>query len=89
MARSRLFSMDARRAARKIVGAMRWGDGEVVLGWQAKVARLGKELLPSFTSHALSMLDRHLPPEGAYVEIASGRDIANARRLRTFGPVAR
>jgi short-subunit dehydrogenase len=89
MARSRLFSMDARRAARRIVDAMRSGDGEVTLGWRAKLARLGKELFPTLTSHALSRLDRRLPPEGAYVENASGREIAGARRLRTFGPVAK
>ena len=89
LAGSRLFAMDARRAARRILAAMRSGDGEVVLGWQAKMARLTKELFPNLTGRLLAVLDRLLPSEGVYLEVASGKAIAEERRLREFGAVAK
>jgi NAD(P)-dependent dehydrogenase (short-subunit alcohol dehydrogenase family) len=89
LAGNRLFSMDARRAARKIVWAMRQGDGEVVLGWQAKAARLAKDLFPNLVGRTLAVVDRMLPPEGNYIDAASGKQIANTRRLREFGAPAK
>jgi short-subunit dehydrogenase len=89
LAGNRLFSMDARRAARKIVRAMREGDGEVVLGWQAKAARLAKDLFPNLVGRTLAVVDRLLPPEGNYIDAASGKQIANTRRLREFGAPAK
>jgi NAD(P)-dependent dehydrogenase (short-subunit alcohol dehydrogenase family) len=89
LARSHFFAMDARRAARRIVRAMASGDGEVVLGWQAKAARITKDLFPNLTTRMLALVDRVLPAEGSYVESASGRDVANARRLREFGEPAK
>jgi NAD(P)-dependent dehydrogenase (short-subunit alcohol dehydrogenase family) len=89
MAGSRFFAMDARRAARRIVAAMRSGDGEVVLGWQAKLARLSKDLFPNLVVRALAVVDRLLPPEGNYIDAASGKQIANNRRLREFGAPAK
>jgi NAD(P)-dependent dehydrogenase (short-subunit alcohol dehydrogenase family) len=89
MAGSRFFAMDARRAARRIVRAMRSGRGELVLGWQAKAARLAKDLFPNLVGRILAQVDRRLPPEGNYVDAASGRQIANARRLRAFGAPAK
>jgi NAD(P)-dependent dehydrogenase (short-subunit alcohol dehydrogenase family) len=85
LARSRFFAMDVRRAARRIVRAMRSGDGEVVLGWQAKLVRITKEMFPALTARVLELVDSRLPPDGDHVEIASGKAIANARRLRAFG----
>jgi short-subunit dehydrogenase len=85
MSRNRLLSMDVRRAAGKIVEVLKIGDGEVVLGWQAKVLRLTNDLFPDFASWALALADRRLPADGADVENASGKDIANARRVRAFG----
>jgi NAD(P)-dependent dehydrogenase (short-subunit alcohol dehydrogenase family) len=89
MAGSRFFAMDARRAARRIVAAMRSGDGELVLGWQAKAARLAKDLFPDLVGRVLALVDRVLPLQGSYADMASGREIANARRLRAFGAPAK
>jgi hypothetical protein len=89
MAGSRFFAMDARRAARRIVRAMRSGAGEVVLGWQAKVARLAGDLFPNLMGRILAQVDRLLPAEGNYIDAASGKQIANARRLRAFGAPVR
>jgi short-subunit dehydrogenase len=88
MARSRLTSMDVRRAARRIVAAVRRGDAELVLGWQARVMRVAKDLMPNLFASALTLFDRWLPRRGAGPEVP-GRDIANARRLREFGAPAR
>jgi NAD(P)-dependent dehydrogenase (short-subunit alcohol dehydrogenase family) len=87
-ARSPLLSMHVRRAARRILGAMRTGEGEMVLGWQAKLLRVTRELFPGLTSSVLSMVSRSLPAGTDPRSPASGREIANARRLRTFGPPA-
>jgi NAD(P)-dependent dehydrogenase (short-subunit alcohol dehydrogenase family) len=89
MAGSRFFAMDARRAARRIVRAMRSGQGELVLGWQAKAARLASDLFPNLMGRLLAQVDRLLPSEGNYVDAASGKQIANARRLRAFGAPVR
>jgi NAD(P)-dependent dehydrogenase (short-subunit alcohol dehydrogenase family) len=89
LADSRLFAMDARRAARRILEAMRSGDGEIVLGWQAKVARLGKELFPNLVTRLLAVVDRFLPPMSADLEVASGRAVAELRRLREVGATAK
>jgi NAD(P)-dependent dehydrogenase (short-subunit alcohol dehydrogenase family) len=83
-ARSRLTSMDARRAARRILEAVRLGEAEVVLGWQAKLLRIGKELLPGVANSMLAMASRALPDPAGWPG-ASGRDIVNVRRLRAFG----
>jgi NAD(P)-dependent dehydrogenase (short-subunit alcohol dehydrogenase family) len=83
-AQSRLFSLDARRAAHRILIAIRLGEAEVVLGWQAKLIRLTKDLAPGLTSSVLAMVGRALPA-AVSAPPASGRDIANARRLREFG----
>jgi NAD(P)-dependent dehydrogenase (short-subunit alcohol dehydrogenase family) len=85
LARSRFFAMDARWAARRIVEAMKWGEGEIVLGWQAKLVRITKEMFPQLASRVLELVDGRLPPDGTYVEVASGKEIANTRRLRAFG----
>jgi NAD(P)-dependent dehydrogenase (short-subunit alcohol dehydrogenase family) len=85
IAGSRLFSMDARRAARRIVAAMRSGKGELVLGWQAKAARLAKDLFPGLTARVLALAGRWLPSDGDYLAAASGKQISTARRIREFG----
>jgi len=68
---------------------MRSGDGELVLGWQAKAARLAKDLFPNLVGRVLAQVDRRLPPEGTYIDVASGKEIANARRVREFGVPAK
>jgi NAD(P)-dependent dehydrogenase (short-subunit alcohol dehydrogenase family) len=84
-ARSPLVSMDVRRAARRILEAVRLGESELVLGWQARLLRLGKELAPGLTGAVLALVNRALP-DPADRPPASGREVATSRRLRTFGP---
>jgi NAD(P)-dependent dehydrogenase (short-subunit alcohol dehydrogenase family) len=86
-ARSRLTSMDVRRAARRILEAVRLGEAEVVLGWQAKLLRVGKDLFPGLATSVLGLVSRALPDAAGWPG-ASGRDIANVRRLRAFGSPA-
>jgi NAD(P)-dependent dehydrogenase (short-subunit alcohol dehydrogenase family) len=85
-ARSPFLSMHVRYAARRIIQAMRAGEGELVLGWQAQLLRLSKELLPGLTARMLSVVSRALPPGTGHRPPASGKEIANTRRLTTFGP---
>jgi short-subunit dehydrogenase len=84
LARNPLVSMDVRTAARRILAAMRAGEGEVVLGWSAKVLRLGKELFPGVARQVLALVSRALPPQGTHAA-ALGKQIADQRRLRAFG----
>jgi NAD(P)-dependent dehydrogenase (short-subunit alcohol dehydrogenase family) len=56
-----LISMDARKAARRIVRATRRQDAYVTLGWQAKVLQLVHDLMPSFTTRVLGDVNRLLP----------------------------
>jgi NAD(P)-dependent dehydrogenase (short-subunit alcohol dehydrogenase family) len=89
-AHSRLLSMDARRAARRIVEAILLRDPEVVIGWQAKLLRLSNDLFPRLASRALALFDRQLPGHGSEGEpAASGKAIATSRRLRAFGSPAK
>lgn len=56
-----LISMDARRAARKIVNAIRAGDAELILTPQAKLASLAHGIAPGLTADVLGMVNRLLP----------------------------
>jgi short-subunit dehydrogenase len=56
-----LLAMDAARAARKIVQAIRRGDVELTLGMPAKFAALAHGLAPATTVRALGMVNRALP----------------------------
>ncbi|HVV16315.1 MAG TPA: SDR family oxidoreductase [Polyangia bacterium] len=55
------LAMSARRAARRIVGAVERGQAEIVVGIPAKMLRLAKDLLPNPTLAALAAADRALP----------------------------
>jgi NAD(P)-dependent dehydrogenase (short-subunit alcohol dehydrogenase family) len=66
VARLPVISMNAERAARRIVRAAKLRQPELVLGWPAKLLRVVKELLPGTTQRALGVVNRILPsPEGA------------------------
>jgi short-subunit dehydrogenase len=58
-----LFSMSARRAARKIVAAARRGRPRLVLTWQAKLAARVHALAPSLVNRLLAWTNRILPSE--------------------------
>jgi NAD(P)-dependent dehydrogenase (short-subunit alcohol dehydrogenase family) len=83
-ANARLTSMDARRAARRIVKAAKLRTPEVVLGWQAKLLRVAQGLFPNTLSRVLSAVNRFLPgPSGDEVSsVIPGRLLAEARKLR-------
>jgi short-subunit dehydrogenase len=64
-AASPLLSTTAPSAARKIVEACRYGDGEVTITAQAQLLRLAHGLFPSFTADLLGLANRFLPaPNG-------------------------
>jgi NAD(P)-dependent dehydrogenase (short-subunit alcohol dehydrogenase family) len=58
-----LSATNARRAARRIVQAVRFGEAEVTLSWPAKVLRLVHALFPGLTTDLLAQMNRRvLPP---------------------------
>lgn len=61
---SPLVSMDAGRAARRIVQACVNGEAEVVLSWQAKLATTLAAIAPSATSELLAAANWLLPRAG-------------------------
>jgi NAD(P)-dependent dehydrogenase (short-subunit alcohol dehydrogenase family) len=56
-----LVSMDAERAARRILRAARHGEPFVTVGTPAKLLRLAHGLLPGLAERALSLVNRALP----------------------------
>ena len=56
-----LTSMDAERAARRIVQAARRGEAEVTLTWQAKLLARTHGLAPGLTASMLGVVNRALP----------------------------
>ena len=59
------LSLNAERAARKILEACRRGDAEAVLGWTAKMAALARTLAPGLTAAVLAQLNRLMPQDGS------------------------
>ncbi|MFW6079785.1 MAG: hypothetical protein ACODAE_09195, partial [Gemmatimonadota bacterium] len=57
----RLTSMDAGRAAKRIVLAARRGEAEVALGWQMRLLGPVHDLFPGATADALGLVNRLLP----------------------------
>lgn len=56
-----ILSMDADRAARQIVDALRWGDAERVLSVPARVGAKIYPLFPRLGAEVLALVDRWLP----------------------------
>ena len=56
-----LVSMNAPRAARQIVDALRWGEAGRVLGLPAKIGATAHALFPGMTTELLSLVNRALP----------------------------
>jgi len=56
-----LLSIDGRRAAAQIVGAMRHGDAELVVSWPARLAVAAGALAPNTLARAMTMINRVLP----------------------------
>jgi short-subunit dehydrogenase len=70
-----LVSIDARRAARKIVHAIRGGRAEIILTPQAKLLAMFHGLFPGLTADILSLVNRVLPT-GAAPERHTGKESA-------------
>jgi short-subunit dehydrogenase len=62
MAALPVFSMSAKRAARKIVAAALRGRAHVILTWQAKLAARAHGLAPGLLNRVLGWTSRVLPP---------------------------
>jgi len=56
-----LLSIDAKRAAARIVDAAKHGDAELVISWPAKLAVGAVSLLPQLTARASALANRLLP----------------------------
>ncbi len=57
------FSLNAERAARKIIEACRRGDAEVLVGLPAKLAVVARTLAPNLTAAILAYMNRWLPQD--------------------------
>jgi NAD(P)-dependent dehydrogenase (short-subunit alcohol dehydrogenase family) len=73
---SRLASLSAARAARRIVDGMRRREGKIVLSWQAKVVRMAHGLAPNVVLRLLSLVNGRLPLErGLRFEARRGKEL--------------
>lgn len=73
-----LVSMDAERAARRIVAACRRGEVHVVLSAPAKAAATVHALFPALSAGLLALVNRVLPsPDGAGTRARMGRASAS------------
>lgn len=68
-ASSPFLAMDAARAAKKIVHAIRRGDAEFILGLPAKLAALVHGVAPAATVRALGKVNRLMPAASKYGEV--------------------
>lgn len=72
-----ISSMSAERAARRIVRALRRGEAEVTLSWQAKLVRLTHGIFPAAVIRGMGWATRLLPePGGIGKEERRGMDLA-------------
>lgn len=75
-----LLSMNANRAARKILAACRRGQPSLILTFAARAAILGNALFPNLTGYAMKFANRLLPGAGGEEGIKS-RAGSQLRRL--------
>ena len=74
-----ITSTSAKVAARHIVAALRRGDSELILTWQAHLAARVHGLMPGLTADVLGLVNRLLPePGGIGSQKATGRASRNA-----------
>jgi short-subunit dehydrogenase len=74
-----ISSVDARSAARQVVGATRRGDPELIISIQAQIAARLHGLFPGMVTELLALGGRVLPgPGGIGADRARGRDSENA-----------
>jgi len=63
-----VITMDAERAASRIVNAAEHGDPELVVGWPAKLAAAAAGVVPGLTAAATGIANRFLPQPSDDVE---------------------
>ncbi len=74
-----LISIEARRAARKIVSAVKHGETDLVLTPQAKLAALVHGIAPGLTADVLSVINRIMPEAGGIgAERRTGKESESA-----------
>ncbi|HEX8702287.1 MAG TPA: SDR family oxidoreductase [Myxococcaceae bacterium] len=59
------LSLNAERAARKIIEACRRGDAEALVGLPAKIAAVARTLAPNLTAAMLAQVNRWLPQDSS------------------------
>jgi len=73
-----VISIDARRAARKIVNAIRRGDAELVITPQAKLAAFAHGIAPGTTADVLGLVNRVMPGANGDQDRHLGKDSQTA-----------
>ena len=73
-----LISIDARRAARKILNAVRHGTSEIILTPQARLAATIHGVAPGLTADALGLVNRLLPAGAGDRQRHLGKESENA-----------
>jgi len=85
-----LLSMDAGRAARRIVAAMRAHQGEVILTPAAQAAARGADLFPGLTTRLLHAMSALLPDPAAQPgRVRPGKDLRPALNGKLFAALTR
>jgi NAD(P)-dependent dehydrogenase (short-subunit alcohol dehydrogenase family) len=59
-----IITISARRAARRIISAMRHGDAEVMLSLTARLASTVHGIFPGYTAEVMGVVNRFLPTPG-------------------------
>src|SRR5436853_1030156 len=77
-----LISMNADRAARKILAACRRGQPSLTLTFAARAAILGNALFPNLTGYAMKLVNRLLPGAGD----EGGNQLRAGSQLRRLNP---
>jgi hypothetical protein len=77
-----LISMNADRAARKILAACRRGQPSLTLTFAARGAIIGNALLPSLTGYAMRLVNWFLPKPGS----AEGNELRAGSEVRRVIP---
>jgi hypothetical protein len=57
-----LVTVEASRAASKLIDACRYGDAELVIGWPARVAILSEAVAPGLVARAAALANRFVLP---------------------------
>lgn len=77
-----VVSVEAERAAEKIVAACRHGQASLIIGWPARLGIIGNALFPSLTGEAMKWINRILPgPTAGGDELKSGREARAEQRV--------